>query len=674
VLLTIPPSSWCAAYDDLAKAMVEALLDIKEGTVPHEEQYVLAANLCAALMRKSELSREVLRDLAQQVRIRFQRAVASCSVAALPDVVLAAGACGVLDSTAAGYVNDRIRSRGAPFEETQRTLAAMAQYGARLPSSATPAAQPIVMQNRRATGALTAVTDLPAAADHEPKAMLMSRLALALHDHNTRSVEAVLVALAAARGDDAVTADEAFTVILGCTRPGSKVPPAKVALTQLACRCPAPIDAIIAASRVIGHVDSDTVNALVNTSLASLHAVQRPTKSDGLDHSDFDADERSGAQLVARVDTINVDDAFAVLHSIGWTRRWPHPQLLRALRRGPDQLSAGDACEAIRLAARYGIDDPLLLKDLAQRAVRASSPLSPAALDELAYVATTAFGRASHNPVTGVLQPIVEQQLSDIVSSTGSGGQPELVCLLSAAVLCGVSPDSVAAALERLDRYDAAWPLRASLVAFGHLTSPASKASAAVKAKVTAPWKESVKRLARISVTDVPMSDAHTAAECLHVVAAIAKASLDDHRRPPVSDLVSRAVDGAFCRGLTTEGLISLIAFFSNDRERGSLGIIKCDAALAVLWAALELRLDRVRDEQAPMLAATCPELTASQLLPSLARHIRTAASGHFASCVGLLSRHEPKGAWVADAKARFAEVAWEIPPAAVEATRAALK
>jgi hypothetical protein len=41
---------------------------------------------------------------------------------------------------------------------------------------------------------------------------------------------------------------------------------------------------------------------------------------------------------------------------------------------------------------------------------------------------------------------------------------------------------------------------------------------------------------------------------------------------------------------------------------------------------------------------------------------------------VALLTRLDPGGAWVEDAQARFAEIAWEVEPSELEATRRALR
>ena len=92
------------------------------------------------------------------------------------------------------------------------------------------------------------------------------------------------------------------------------------------------------------------------------------------------------------------------------------------------------------------------------------------------------------------------------------------------------------------------------------------------------------------------------------------------------------------------------------------------------VWAALELKVDRVDDAALPPLVASCLEPCVRGPADRVRPQIRRVAGPAFAPCVALLTRLDPGGAWVEDAQARFAEIAWEVEPSELEATRRALR
>jgi hypothetical protein len=740
-LLTVAPAAWDESTEALAIAVANLLLQPRgPSTAVHEESFIVAAQLCS-LMRHAHVTASTSKradPVAQLLRLRLQRTVGDCAVAALPRLVKAAGLASILDAAASGYVVDRVKTKGAPFDVAQATLSALAHYGSKPSCAGSSAAASVtpspIKGNRRATGAWTkgsssepqnpedasadptasSLTDdiPPTTAEH--KATLLARLALGIAEGSTRSVDTTLHSLASLRSDGALRPEEAYVAVVACTRGHSKVPTARVPLAALAYQCAAaPMRGLSAAVRLSGHVDNAAVGALVAHSLwYCLRLVPRQAEEPP---PLLDVPVTTGSELVAAWESMPTAARLNALHELGWTRRWPHPCMLRTLY-ALDDLKPAEACEAIRLAARYGLDSEDLLRRLAVQALGGSDPstqrtLSPAALDELLFVTWSAFGKAS--VVAETLRPLVQAAIELVISADdakSSRSEPtppaDLVRLLSAAYTSGLAlpTETATRLLSKLGPCDpSSWPLRASLCAFGPWANAPATAPVPppLKAAATAPWKETLKRLPRVSVTDAPIAAAHDAAECLlvamhfgasssaleslatklavrgvvpHVLASIAFESLHENRRAAVSELVSRGVDSNFCRALSCHNLVNMIAFFGATRERGALGVIKCEAALTLLWAALELKLDRLDRRRVGAIASTCPESCATALVPLLGDLVATARPDEFAAVVRLLSRHDPQGEWVSGAKTRFAEVAWEIDPASLEATRAALR
>jgi hypothetical protein len=751
IALSVPLAAWCEAWESVSGGIVTRLVDVRSGTVMSDESFSLAAALCG-LLRSRNADDELVSQCCQKVRLRLQRVVGTCQVSSLPEIASRCASAGLLDDAAASYMIDRLRGSGAPFNVVQKTLGHLARAGVGGAQQAPGGRTPVAVQSadarrsRRAIGGHEPTPSLlPVAPAHgadghgEDEApasrdVLMAQLALGLQESNLRSVDAALHGIASLRGDEAPSARDAFATIVSCTRAGHKVPAARVPLSTLTFRCTqSPLLAIAASTRLVGHIDNEAVGGIVSRSLAELGrlggAHGRCKVSDA--ESSLAHDVAENGALLAPSDTLSIADAFEVLHGAGWTRRVPHPSLLRHLYRTA-AMSPTDACDALRLACRFGLDSNDLLQDLVRIGTTPAeaSPigppvlpaeasadgadmstgtpprrLSPAAVDELAFACSTALGAAGA-PVLAVLRGVAEAWAADVTATPAGEAQKVLdasglVCLVSALNLCGAEPSIVADVCGRVPSGAgdvSSWPLRSSLTAFGPLQQASD---VKLRVRTSSLWRETVKRLTRLAVTDVPMQDAHAAAECLvvalreqasssaldsmaaklalrgvvpHLVAAIAAASLKGHRRPAVVDIVTRSVDGTLCRALSAAALCQLVGFFTNARERASIGVIKCDAALAQVWAALELKLDRVDDAALPPLVASCPEPCVRALADRVRPQIRRVAGPAFAPCVALLTRLDPGGAWVEDAQARFAEIAWEVEPSELEATRRALR